>query len=188
MSLIRCPECGKEISNKAPQCIHCGFPINNKINQKEKKYAIYLRKITGKNNNEVAGNRAIMKIKLRDNYKLSDYEVNKIFLDSGRTTAPIKILDGVKEHNLDYIKKDFERIGCIIDVFESDVDNEILNYRTEERKTEHPISEAPRCPTCGSANIEKISTTSKITGGFLFGIFSSNVRNSFKCNHCGYKW
>ena len=44
MSLIKCPECGKEISNKAPQCIHCGFPINNKINQKEKKYAIYLRK------------------------------------------------------------------------------------------------------------------------------------------------
>ena len=35
MSLIKCPECGKEISNKAPQCIHCGFPINNKINQKE---------------------------------------------------------------------------------------------------------------------------------------------------------
>lgn len=31
MALIRCPECGKEISDKAPQCIHCGFQINNKI-------------------------------------------------------------------------------------------------------------------------------------------------------------
>jgi len=30
MSLIKCPECGKEISDKALQCIHCGFPIDNK--------------------------------------------------------------------------------------------------------------------------------------------------------------
>lgn len=27
MALIKCPECGKEISDKAPQCIHCGYPI-----------------------------------------------------------------------------------------------------------------------------------------------------------------
>ena len=28
MALIKCPECGKEISDKAKACIHCGFPIN----------------------------------------------------------------------------------------------------------------------------------------------------------------
>ena len=27
MALIRCPECGKEISDKAGQCIHCGIPL-----------------------------------------------------------------------------------------------------------------------------------------------------------------
>lgn len=27
MALINCPECGKEISDKAEHCIHCGFPI-----------------------------------------------------------------------------------------------------------------------------------------------------------------
>lgn len=33
MALIKCPECGKEISDKAVQCIHCGFPLdqNNDI-------------------------------------------------------------------------------------------------------------------------------------------------------------
>lgn len=25
--LIKCPECGKEISDKSKQCIHCGYPI-----------------------------------------------------------------------------------------------------------------------------------------------------------------
>lgn len=27
MALIKCPECGKDISDKAPACIHCGFPL-----------------------------------------------------------------------------------------------------------------------------------------------------------------
>lgn len=27
MALIKCPECGKEISDKAPHCIHCGCPM-----------------------------------------------------------------------------------------------------------------------------------------------------------------
>lgn len=28
MSLIKCPECNKEISDKAKQCIHCGYPLS----------------------------------------------------------------------------------------------------------------------------------------------------------------
>lgn len=28
MALITCPECGKQISDKAVACIHCGFPLN----------------------------------------------------------------------------------------------------------------------------------------------------------------
>lgn len=27
MALITCPECGKEISDQAPACIHCGYPL-----------------------------------------------------------------------------------------------------------------------------------------------------------------
>ncbi len=29
MALTTCPECGKEISDKAEKCIHCGFPLNS---------------------------------------------------------------------------------------------------------------------------------------------------------------
>ena len=28
MALIKCPECGKEISDRASACIHCGAPLN----------------------------------------------------------------------------------------------------------------------------------------------------------------
>ena len=29
MALIKCPECGQEISDKSDKCIHCGFPLRN---------------------------------------------------------------------------------------------------------------------------------------------------------------
>ncbi len=46
----------------------------------------------------------------------------------------------------------------------------------------------PKCPTCGSTNIKRISLASKAVGGAAFGIFSSNVRKTFTCENCGYKW
>ena len=46
----------------------------------------------------------------------------------------------------------------------------------------------PKCPTCNSENVEKISTTKKIFGGAMFGLFSSDVRNTMHCKNCGYKW
>ena len=46
----------------------------------------------------------------------------------------------------------------------------------------------PHCPTCNSTNVSLISTVKKITSGLMFGLFSRNVRNTYKCNNCGYKW
>ena len=46
----------------------------------------------------------------------------------------------------------------------------------------------PKCPTCGSTNIEKISTTKKAVGFVAVGIFSSNFGKTMNCKPCGYKW
>ena len=46
----------------------------------------------------------------------------------------------------------------------------------------------PKCPTCDSTNISKISATSKAIGVATFGIFSKTAFFQFKCNNCGYKW
>ena len=37
MALINCPECGKEISDKAISCPNCGVPPSKEISQLEKK-------------------------------------------------------------------------------------------------------------------------------------------------------
>lgn len=46
----------------------------------------------------------------------------------------------------------------------------------------------PRCPTCQSTNIKKISVAKRATHGFAFGIFSKTAFSQFQCNNCGYKW
>lgn len=37
MSLIKCPECGKDVSNLAEKCIHCGYPLQGQIKYKSYK-------------------------------------------------------------------------------------------------------------------------------------------------------
>lgn len=35
MALIQCPECGKEVSDKARKCPHCGYPLEDIDFEKE---------------------------------------------------------------------------------------------------------------------------------------------------------
>ena len=37
MALIHCPECGKEVSDQTPACIHCGYPLRDHQNLQEEK-------------------------------------------------------------------------------------------------------------------------------------------------------
>lgn len=49
MALIKCPECGKEISDKAINCPNCGFPINQVEVETEQDRIIVRGKNRGKN-------------------------------------------------------------------------------------------------------------------------------------------
>lgn len=31
MALIRCPECGRQVSNRAISCPNCGYPISKEV-------------------------------------------------------------------------------------------------------------------------------------------------------------
>lgn len=52
------------------------------------------------------------------------------------------------------------------------------------------IPQQPKCPTCGSTKIRRISTTEKVTSTVLFGIFSNKRKYQFEClnPNCKYKW
>lgn len=46
----------------------------------------------------------------------------------------------------------------------------------------------PKCPTCGSTNLERISLSSKVVSTALFGLFSTKRHKTFRCKNCGYEW
>ena len=46
----------------------------------------------------------------------------------------------------------------------------------------------PRCPTCRSTNIRKISATSKVASVAVWGVLSRKVHKQWHCNACGSEW
>lgn len=46
----------------------------------------------------------------------------------------------------------------------------------------------PKCITCGSANITKISTASKVGSVAMWGLLSRKVHKQWHCNACGSEW
>ena len=51
------------------------------------------------------------------------------------------------------------------------------------------VPKVPRCPTCGSTNVERISLKSKAGKVLLAGVFAiGRVAKSYKCNTCKHQW
>lgn len=46
----------------------------------------------------------------------------------------------------------------------------------------------PKCPTCSSSNLKKVSTTSKAVNTVMFGLLGTKRYKTFHCNDCGYEW
>lgn len=75
--------------------------------------------------------------------------------------------------------------------------NEVRMRRAErfDQQTKKELSEeaelakyAPKCPTCGSPDLEKIGTASKVLDVAFWGFASGKVKKTFHCNNCGYEW
>lgn len=61
----------------------------------------------------------------------------------------------------------------------------------ERRKAEEEAAKpvyTPKCPTCGSPDLEKIGTASKVLDVAFWGFASGKVKKTFHCNNCGYEW
>jgi len=70
------------------------------------------------------------------------------------------------------------------------VPTQTVESQASQTVTNQPDSfNKPRCPTCGSTNIERISFKSKVGKVALFGVFAiGRVAKSYKCNHCKHQW
>lgn len=113
--------------------------------------------------------------------------------------APEVILRAIPKYgniDADYIETAFANIGDTV-IIEDDMDSSIpLPYGDRARSKSHSKSSepenqehcVPRCPTCGSTKIHKLSAATRGVSLGLFGLASKTARSQFVCENCGYKW
>lgn len=160
MALIKCPECGKEISDKAPACIHCGYPLSLLNNQKAKSTTVgkqsnaeikadlkeYSFKIINCN-----GSNAKMIITLKNKFHYSIEDAKAAILN-------LPLVISIKE-NITEIKKlaqEFTDAGIEYEVFEGENKLEFsLVMKDKVAKPSHVSypntsdSVFKKCPSCG---------------------------------------
>ena len=102
-----------------------------------------------------------------------------------------------KEEAIKYIQlkvgNNYKIAETIVDTYIEEMGDEIEDHkrRIEEykkRQLNERVLNKPKCPTCQSTNIKRVSTTSKVINTAIYGIFGTKRYKTFHCNNCGYEW
>ena len=70
-------------------------------------------------------------------------------------------------------------------------DRKYQEYLATRRPTRtKPSANLPKCPTCGTTDIKRISNSAKAVNTAIFGIFGTKRHYQFECQNpkCKYKW
>lgn len=166
MALIKCPECDGMVSDKADICIHCGYPMKNTSEETsvKNKVMIYVDDIE------------------YDMTDVAEYIDKKLVppaanLFAKRTLIPKTVAIGFMEKAV---------INGLQKSYYYNKQNSLQSTQTSQNLSYE--ASRPKCPTCNSTNIQRISGTRKVAGALGFGIFSKTARSQYECINCGYKW
>ena len=163
MALIKCPECGKEVSDKASACIHCGFPLSttSQSTNQQPKTTIVAPQISVK---------APMKM-----FSKNDKTVS---IECGNCSK-------VYSFNRKYFSQ-IEESFCLPNtaIICPNCNNGIAAItRIAAKISSHTNSKVPKCPKCGSTSLATVNRGYSIVWGFLGSGTPMNV-----CQACGHKF
>lgn len=190
MALIKCPECGKEVSNKAPTCIHCGFPLSElkkegtcKINDQEVDL-IRIKKLYNSLPDEC-------KKIIYKNCRTNALKTEKYTCSCSPDTYTVEERNKIYDIYMDMkypIQKQFNwfdanaylvhrfLVECI------DHNFEYFEFNTSDYPS--PVSQNQlKCPRCGSTSI----TTEEEGYSLLTGFWGASRKHNL-CQKCGYRW
>lgn len=141
MALIKCPECNREISDKAKQCIHCGYPLDG--------YKIEENKIkTFKNTCVVNG---------------KEYDLTPVMVAKNNNQKNLAdIIDeitGLDKYNRNSLLLIILRTNSIPDKFDN---GDTLSSYQRRINANQPVT----CPKCGSTNIQMVRKKFSLLTGF----------------------
>ena len=115
-------------------------------------------------------------------------KINKLVNCPDDTLIYLHIVLQEKEKAIGVVKK-------YIDCDKADEDEILQLFKQKYEGIDTPANaearallNKPKCPTCNSSNLKKISLTSKAVNTAVFGIFGTKRHKQFHCNNCGYEW
>lgn len=208
MSLIVCPECKNEISEYASSCPHCGCPMDV-IKQNTSNQKIENCIIDGKTFNLSSAKNLILNGKFSEGVNDIENITNlnsKNARDLGMAIklsskvplvypmdikdAPLQADGTLKECPVCYDKYNNNVDFCPKCCVKLNTKPIIKRYgiMKPSYKVIQTESYLPKCPTCGSPDVEKIGGFERGVSVFTIGIFSKKINKSYKCNNCGYMW
>lgn len=191
MSLINCPDCGKEVSDRANACIHCGCPLSMELNQKEDNYTGFYKVVLteiGKNYVKTIGF-----VRELAGYSLKEA---KETIDNVINNTPQVLFYGLTYDECETIKQVAKTYDAIVSI-EKDIysksKNNVLDgknikalanpYYKPEKFTKCVKSNRPlKCPKCGSQNIQIVRRKWTLLAGF------ATNKVDRVCANCLYKW
>ena len=196
MALIKCPECNKEVSDKAEICVHCGYPISKWIKEENSDSSQSNEDIKDDNPNNIYlyREKEYNLTELVDYIKENTYpdvEINSQTWAEARHILRTYISIGKEEDLLiSYIHK-YRMLGTTKDrkkYYEhkkAHVSYTQFNYvpaYSNKNNMYNPYQNVVHCPRCGSTSV----TTEEQGYGFFGWIGASQKKNL--CQKCGYKW
>ena len=117
-------------------------------------------------------------------------ETNDFLTENLSSMTDQEILDTYKDYKVRLIQQGVVKNDSdfIRGIRQNNYDKRMLQMGHETAKTKHNEDNVPRCPTCHSTHVYKISTTAKAANTVLFGIFGTKRYKTFHCNNCKYEW
>lgn len=183
MSLIVCPECKNEISQYAELCPTCGFHIRE-----------FMECNNLKNTNNVwICPKCAFYSGGYENVSSSIYikckRCNTIVIDTNMTGEEFQKKCFIEHKNgNDFYEEDIAKMLGKPDQFDETSSKQRIAENIRLNSSKESVKNLPKCPTCQSTNIKKMSTTSKAINAGLFGVLGNRRKKQFHCNNCGYEW
>lgn len=189
MSLITCPECGREnVSDSAISCPNCGFNI--------KEYYCSQADIQAKEAEKIRQEEARKSMEA----KIAKYHEEQKRIKQEESTQIkneseykyVFMCPQCQEKRLYDVKNPYACMctKCLCKmVYIGDKDSVNIQSNVVTSKNIKSDINVPKCPICQSTNLSKITVTKKAMKIAAFGIFGmSDNGKTWKCNNCGSKF
>lgn len=183
--LIKCPECGGNVSDKAPACIHCGFPLND-IHKENTclvdgvEYDLtHFKELYNSLSNEAQKGFYKENIQRFNNPKVFD-NVNCPEGGQKYLSVTTKITRSICEHFNWWGKNNNTHL--VFKFITTCIDHNFQYFEFNTADIPDP-SKTVRCPKCGSTSV----TTQERGYSIMWGVLGSTKKKNL-CQKCGYTW